>query len=475
MQAQLERGDPRPGRPQRHVAAHHRPAAAGGLTGAGGSKHQRAVPSTPRGGGGRRRSLPRPGWRSSGCRRTWPPSPRASRGLTGSVLPAAAGPHGGGRPGAPDRLRQRRQPAPGPRLEPAAGGGRPPRPRGQSPAPGAPAADREPAPGPARGAPSGLLVARWILAFLLSLIASGTALEVGLDPRVLAFTLGVSVLTALLFGLVPARRATRVDLDPALKSQNVIPGEPLRGLSLRKGLVISQVALSLLLLVVAGLFLRSLQNLRSQELGFRADGVLRRPHRSPGRRLRARAASRALSRSGREARGAAGRGVGQPVALRPADRLPSGAGRLGARTTRRRSDEASLDRGDRRSPPATSDTIGAPLLAGRELDERDREGAPKVAMVNQAFARHYFGDESPLGRRFGVDGEESESGDRDHRPRPRPQDPRSSGVKRRAWPTSPSLSTRRYLHSLEVHVAVRSCPWRRCATPSPRWPRTCRC
>jgi predicted permease len=124
------------------------------------------------------------------------------------------------------------------------------------------------------GGVAGLLVARWILDFLLSLISSSPTLAVSLDPRVLGFTLGISVLTALLFGLIPARRATRVDLDPALKSQNVIPGEPLQGLSLRQGLVISQVALSLLLLTVAGLFLRSLQNLRSQELGFRSEGVL---------------------------------------------------------------------------------------------------------------------------------------------------------------------------------------------------------
>ena len=92
------------------------------------------------------------------------------------------------------------------------------------------------------GGVAGLLVARWILDFLLSLISSGSHLPVGLDPRVLGFTLVVSVLTALLFGLVPARRASRVDVDPALKSQAVIAGEPLRGLSLRKGLVVSQVA-----------------------------------------------------------------------------------------------------------------------------------------------------------------------------------------------------------------------------------------
>jgi predicted permease len=255
------------------------------------------------------------------------------------------------------------------------------------------------------GGAAGLLVARWILAFLLSLISAGPTLEVDLDPRVLAFTLGVSVVTALLFGLVPARRAARVDLDPALKSQSVIPGEPLRGLSLRKSLVISQVALSLLLLVVAGLFLRSLQNLRHQELGFRPEGVLvaridpqgggYAPEQLPA--LYRDLTERLEALPGVDAASLSNYG------------LLSGSRRVLDATvpgyTPPSEEEALVEVA--LITPGYLGTIGAPLLAGREPDERDREGAPRVAMVNAAFARHFFGTESPLGKRFGVDGEES--------------------------------------------------------------------
>jgi predicted permease len=255
------------------------------------------------------------------------------------------------------------------------------------------------------GGALGLLVARWVLSFLLSLLAPGPILVVGLDPRVLAFTLGVSVLAAMLFGLVPARRAARVDLDPALKSQNVIPGEPLRGFSLRKGLVISQVALSLLLLIVAGLFLRSLRNLRNQELGFRPEGVFvaqidpqgggYAPEQLPGlyrdliERLEALPGVDAASLSNYGLLTGSRRVLDASV---PGYTPPSEEAAL---------IEVAL------ITPGYLGTIGAPLLAGRELDERDREGAPRVAMVNEAFAHHYFGTESPLGKRFGTDGEES--------------------------------------------------------------------
>jgi predicted permease len=255
------------------------------------------------------------------------------------------------------------------------------------------------------GGAAGLLVAGWIVDFLLSLIVAGSHVTVGLDPRVLLFTFGVSVLTALLFGLVPARRAACTELDPALRSQNVIPGEPLGGFSLRRGLVISQVALSLILLVVAGLFLRSLQNLRRQELGFRPEGVLvasidpqgagYAPEQLPG--LYRDLAERLEALPGVEMASFSNYGL-LTGSRRVLDAWVSG---YTPGSDEKTEIEANI------VTPGYLETIGAPLLAGREPDERDREGAPKVALVNQAFARHYFGGQSPLGKRFGVDGEES--------------------------------------------------------------------
>jgi predicted permease len=255
------------------------------------------------------------------------------------------------------------------------------------------------------GGALGLLVARWVLDFLLSLITSEPGLAVRLDLPVLAFTLGVSVATALLFGLAPARRAARVDLDPALKSQRVISGDAARGFGLRGGLVVSQVALSLLLLVMAGLFLRSLQNLRSQELGYRPDGVLvvaidpqgggYSPEELPG-----------LYRNlveGLEARpevGSASLSLFAPLSLSRWRTEVDVAG-YDPPGPEARAIEVSF------VTPGHLETLGVRLLGGREPDAGDREGSPKVAMVNETFARHYFGNESPLGRRFGVDGPES--------------------------------------------------------------------
>jgi predicted permease len=255
------------------------------------------------------------------------------------------------------------------------------------------------------GGALGLLLAHWILAFLLGLIVSGPNLAVGLDPRVLAFTFGVSVATALLFGLAPARRATRLDLDPTLKSQRVISGESSRGVRLGQGLVVSQVALSLLLLIVAGLFLRSLQKLRGQDLGFRPEGVLIVEIDPQG--------------GGYSTEQLQGLYRDLVEKLESLPGVDSASLSLFSPLSRSRwRTEASVE--GYRPPTAEAariegtfvtpgylQTIGVSLLGGREPDENDRQGAPKVAMVNEAFARQYFGTQSPLGRRFGVDGEES--------------------------------------------------------------------
>src|SRR5262249_29366092 len=121
----------------------------------------------------------------------------------------------------------------------------------------------------------GLLFAFWGADFLLSFLSQARfTLELRPDLRVLGFNLGIAVLTGALFGLAPALQATRPNLIEALK--NEIP--PFTGagrrFDLRKLLVVAQVALSLALLIGAGLFIRTLQNLKSIDLGFRADEVL---------------------------------------------------------------------------------------------------------------------------------------------------------------------------------------------------------
>src|SRR5262249_7134871 len=121
----------------------------------------------------------------------------------------------------------------------------------------------------------GLLVAKWAGSVLLALLASGrnpVTIDLFLDSRILAFTAGVSVVSGVLFGLVPAWRATRPDLLPALKqnSQGATSAKAIAG----KLLVGGQVALCLLLLVGAGLMLRTLQTLKKLDIGFDRENLL---------------------------------------------------------------------------------------------------------------------------------------------------------------------------------------------------------
>jgi predicted permease len=126
------------------------------------------------------------------------------------------------------------------------------------------------------GGALGLVVAPWTIRFLLGILSprGAASLDPGLDGRVLLFTAGVAGLAMLLFGVVPAIQATRVEIDPTLRRHSGTVSGDRRGGRLRRALVIFQVAVSLCLLVGAGLFVRSLGNLRSQDMGFRVDGVV---------------------------------------------------------------------------------------------------------------------------------------------------------------------------------------------------------
>src|SRR5882724_7889022 len=127
------------------------------------------------------------------------------------------------------------------------------------------------------GGALGLVFTRLGTTTLLSFLPQGripTVLEVNLDLRVLGFTLGVTILTGLIFGLAPAIQATRSDLIPALKNETVVVVAGWRKWELRRLLVIMQVALSLVLLVGAGLFTRSLRNLKTIDDGYHTDQVV---------------------------------------------------------------------------------------------------------------------------------------------------------------------------------------------------------
>jgi predicted permease len=247
----------------------------------------------------------------------------------------------------------------------------------------------------------GLQLAYWVGQALVRALPFSDAtrtLSAAPDWRVGLFTLGLSVIAGMGFGLVPALRASRADLAPALKSEaSSVVGGTFR---LRKGLVVAQVALSLLLLIGAGLFTRSLMNLRALDPGFQPDRLFAfdvDPARS-GQDFTTRVAT--LGRIQGELGGEPG------VASASAAAVTLMSNSNSSSTVRVEGYEAK--EGEDMNPsfnyvaPGFFETVGLPLVAGRDLSETDVLGAPPVAVVNEVFARYYFKNENPVGRRFGL-------------------------------------------------------------------------
>jgi predicted permease len=219
-------------------------------------------------------------------------------------------------------------------------------------------------------------------------------IDLSINWRVLAFTVVVSMLTGILFGLAPALRATRLDLATAIKQGRRATGAVSR---LSKGLVVLQVALSLLLLAGAGLFIRTLYNLQQVDLGFNQEKLLlfaldprqggykderltqfyeqisARLDNLPGVRAATFGAVPLIAHFGWNTR-----------VLLPGE-------------TEKTASEHIANRQATRENYFT--TMEIPLLRGRGFTEHDNQGAPKVAVVNQTFSRRFFPNDDALGKR----------------------------------------------------------------------------
>ncbi|HEX7957554.1 MAG TPA: ABC transporter permease, partial [Pyrinomonadaceae bacterium] len=253
------------------------------------------------------------------------------------------------------------------------------------------------------GGLAGLLLALWGKDLLAS-YAGGTplaALDLGLDYRVLAFTLLVSVGAGLLFGLAPALQATRLDLVTSLKSEDALARAGSRRSRLRTAFVAAQVTLSVVLLVCAGLFIRSLQRAHGIDPGFRVERALTVP------------VDLGLLRYERErglafyrellARVGAQPGVESASLVRFAQLgFSFGQGQVFAEGRAQEGDEG-VSTGFNTAGPRYFETMGTPLVRGRDFADADREGAPPVAVVNETLARRVFPGEDPLGKRLTVD------------------------------------------------------------------------
>ncbi|HKH92951.1 MAG TPA: ABC transporter permease [Gemmatimonadaceae bacterium] len=253
------------------------------------------------------------------------------------------------------------------------------------------------------GGALGLLLAKWAASLLLRLLSTrdtSVFLDLAINGRVLAFTLAVATATALLFGLAPAWRATRVDLHSAMTA-NDGGADDVRGrFTSGKSLVVGQIALSLVLLLGAGLLLSTLKTLTTLDPGFERNGVLlasvdMRDAHYPEEQLRT--VKQAMLERLRATPGI--RSVGAS-AITPI----SGAGWNGGvsvdgYTPKNRRDASAFFN-------AVSDgyfaTLGTRLLTGRDFGVHDVAGAPPVVVINEAMARKFFGGANPVGRRIGI-------------------------------------------------------------------------
>ncbi len=220
-------------------------------------------------------------------------------------------------------------------------------------------------------------------------------LDLGMDWRVLAFTTALAVLTTILFGLAPALRATRVEPAALLQSGSRGSTGGRERFSLRRVLVVSQVALSIVLLVGALLFARSLRNLTTLNTGFLQTGILvtnvdfDHLHLPEDRFLDF---NREIVRRVRAVPGVESAAGGLMVPFSGEtwndNIIPEG------------SDEDKDVAWENFVGPGYFNAIGTPLLAGRDFDDRDTSTSSKVAIVNQAFARKILNGQNPLGKRF---------------------------------------------------------------------------
>ncbi|MCI0339299.1 MAG: ABC transporter permease [Acidobacteria bacterium] len=243
-------------------------------------------------------------------------------------------------------------------------------------------------------------------------------LDFSLDSRVLLFTLGLSLLTGIIFGLAPALQTSRPDMVPALKdeSQSAVQGR--RRFNLRNMLVVAQVALSLLLLIGAGLFLRSLRQMQGIDPGFDAGKILAaslninllRYTRPQGREFYRQVVERIESLPGVQSASLA-----RVVPI-------SGGGRVtnfvleGQTGPERgvRSEGTGVSGDDNLRTVATNvvglkyfQTMGIAMIRGRDFNAQDDEGTPGVVIINEAFARRHFINQDPLGKRLRLGGSQS--------------------------------------------------------------------
>jgi predicted permease len=254
------------------------------------------------------------------------------------------------------------------------------------------------------GALAGAFLAYWSDSLLLRMVSEAGkagAIQISFRPdlRVVAFTLGATVLTAILFGLIPSVYMTRLDLSPALKSTSLTvgPESAQRRFPIGKILVVAQVAISVILLVAAGMFVRSLSRLSHVNLGYdRENLLLFRIYANAGgykgpatTRLYQELLDRIAAVPGLRSVTVSHNGLfsdsesNDPISVegytpKEGERMQSRMDHVG---------------------PRYFSTVGIPVLIGREIESQDSGNGPRAAVINQSFTRRFFPNTNPIGKR----------------------------------------------------------------------------
>ena len=259
------------------------------------------------------------------------------------------------------------------------------------------------------GGAAGLMLAYWAQDVLWSFrppFLQADAIDIHPDARVLLFTLGIALATGVLFGLAPAIQASRPDLVVELKEKTSAPTGSRSPLSLRNVLVAAQIALSLIALIGAGLFLRSLQNAQRINPGFDVERLATMSFdlgaqgytEERGRQFQQRVLERAASVPGVQSATLASTvplfagGFARTVFLEGQDTSDRRAGRLVQITV---------------ASSHYLETLGIALVRGRPISEIDQPNTPSAVVINETMAKRFWPDQDAIGKRFKFFGQEN--------------------------------------------------------------------
>ncbi len=251
------------------------------------------------------------------------------------------------------------------------------------------------------GGITGSLLAIWGVRLLVELLGSDKSLPVAPDWRVLVFTITISLLTGIVFGLVPALQTLKVRVTPALKNATRTTAEPGSRFTWGKGLIVGQVALSLLVLFAAGLLVRSLQKLMTQNFGYERDHLIIARLDPTGGGYSTN--NMKLLAQGLAARLATAPGV--RAVTYSTNGLFAGTESSDAIIVPGFSARGPSDRSVQEDyvGPDYFAVVGIPILAGREIQAQDTAASTRVAVVNEAMAKHFYLGQDPIGRQFMID------------------------------------------------------------------------